>query len=96
MNAPHPIRRTRLEQVMDYCRRVFAEQGHAPSYTMIRDELGLTDRATVRQYVKQAEARGLVTLGDYAGGRGPRRGQRIRLGNASEVQTVRLKKGREL
>jgi hypothetical protein len=46
---------------------------------MIRDGLGIEHDGTVRRYVKQAEAAGLITLADYHGGRGPRCGQRIRL-----------------
>jgi hypothetical protein len=54
---------------------------------MIRDALGIDYDGTVRRYVKQAEAAGLITLADYHGGRGPRRGQRIQLGDPLHLPT---------
>lgn len=94
MNAR--ARPRRLDEIMAFCHRIYRESGHAPSYSMIRDECRITDNATVRQYVKRAEAEGLLTLGEYTGGRGPRRGQRIRLGLPEEADKTRIKMGRDL
>jgi hypothetical protein len=85
-----------MTEVVAYCRAVFAEHGHTPSYSMIRDQFGFYGNGDVRRYVKQAEAGGLLELTDYRGGRGPRRGQRIRLGRPEEADTVRIKMGRDL
>jgi hypothetical protein len=86
----------RMIQLVAYCRRVFEEQGHTPSYSMIREELGIEHDGTVRRYVKQAEQTGLLWLDEYRGGRGPRKGQRIRLGRPDEASTVKIKMGRDL
>lgn len=89
------VRRSRMQQIVDYAHRVFNERGHTPSYSMIQAEFGIEHAGTVRRYVKQAEAAGLVTLGEYSSGRGERV-QRIRLGRPEEADTVRIKRGREL
>lgn len=89
-------RSSRMSQVVDYCRRVFDERGHTPSYSMIRDALRIDSNGNVRRYVKQAEQAGLVSLVAYQGGRGPRQGQRIRLGRPEEAQAIQIKMGRDL
>jgi hypothetical protein len=86
----------RVDALVAYVRRMFEQHGETPSYSMIRDELGFFDNGTVRRAVKVAEAKGDLTLGEYTGGRGPRRGQRIRLGRPEEADTVRIKMGRDL
>jgi hypothetical protein len=64
---------------------------------MIREALRISDDGTVRRYVKQAEAAGLIHLNDeYRGGRGPRCGQRIRMGRPDEIEVPRIKMGRDL
>ncbi len=90
-------RQSRMQQVVAYCRQTVAEIGTAPSYSMIRQALRIGDDGSVRRYVRQAEAAGLIELNDeYRGGRGPRRGQRIRLGLLSEADTKTIKMGRDL
>ncbi len=90
-------RQSRMMQLVDFCRRTIAEKGAPPSYSMIRDGLKISDDGTVRRYVRQAEAAGLLSLNDdYRGGRGPRRGQRIRMGTPDEAQQVTIKMGRDL
>lgn len=86
----------RVDALVAYVRRMFDQCGEAPSYSMIRDELGFFDNGTVRRAVKVAEANGDLTLGDYSGGRGPRRGQRIRLGAPDEADAVKIMMGRDL
>jgi hypothetical protein len=83
-------------QVVDFCRRTIAQQGRAPTYSMIRAELGLAENGTVRRYVKQAEAAGLLTLGEYRGGRGAGNTPRIRFGLPSEADATTIKMGRDL
>lgn len=63
----------RGEQVLAYVRAVIADEGTAPSYSMIRDELGFNCRADVCKVVKRLEKRGLLRRA----GRG--RVRRIRL-----------------
>jgi len=87
---------SRMSQVVDFCQRVVAQQGRAPSYSMIRHELGIEHDGTVRRYVKQAEAAGLLTLGEYRGGRGSGNTPRIRFGLPSEADTTKIKMGRDL
>lgn len=100
MQAParKPRPRKRVEQLVAYCRSNFEQTGIVPSYSMIADELRMFDAGTVRRCVKQAEAAGLITLADYRGGRGPRRGQRIRLGTPAEAAEGRkvLRLGSEI
>jgi hypothetical protein len=89
-----PPRKRRYIEVVDYCRHTLESTGVVPSYSMIRDALRIYDNGTVRKHVKEAEAAGLITLADYRGGRGPRAGQRIRLGTPQEAaegrQTIKL------
>jgi hypothetical protein len=86
-----------MQQLVAYCRLTIAEAGIAPSYSMIRDALKIGDDGSVRRYVRQAEAAGLLSLNDnYRGGRGPRGGQRIRLGLPEEADTRRLAFGHEI
>lgn len=90
-------RQSRMMQLVDFCRRTIATTGTAPSYSMIRDGLKIGDDGTVRRYVRQAEAAGYLSLNDdYRGGRGPRRGQRIRMGTPEEAHVVMIKMGRDL
>ncbi|NYD88766.1 hypothetical protein HD841_000535 [Sphingomonas melonis] len=86
----------RVDALVAYVRRMVAETGNTPSYSMIRDALGFYDNGTIRRAVRAAEAKGLLTLGEYTGGRGPRCGQRIRLGRPEEADTVKIKMGRDL
>lgn len=90
------VRVPRMIQVVDFCRRTIAQQGRAPSYRMIRNELNIEHDGTVRRYVKQAEAAGLLTLGEYRGGRGAGNTPRIRFGLPSEADTTTIKMGRDL
>lgn len=87
---------SRMTQVVDYCQRVVAERGRAPSYSMIRQALRIEHDGTVRRYVKQAEAAGLLTLGEYRGGRGHGSEPRIRFGLPEEADAKRIKMGRDL
>ncbi len=72
-------RRRRYMQVVDFCHEHLAATGSTPTYSVIGGALRIADAGTVRRYVKQAEAAGLVTLGVYSQGRG-NRVSRIRLG----------------
>lgn len=91
-----PLRATG-QRVVAFCRDHYSRTGNTPSYSMIRDEIGASDNASVRQILKRAEARGLLALnGDYRGGRGPRCGQRIRFGLPEEADKVQIKMGRDL
>lgn len=91
-----PLRATG-QRVVQFCRDHYSRTGHAPSYSMIRDEIGASDNAAVRQILKRAEQRGLLELnGDFRGGRGPRGGQRIQFGLPSEAEPARIKMGRDL
>lgn len=47
-------------QVLAYVRSSIAEQGHAPSYGMICNHLGISDKAAVARIVERLERRGLV------------------------------------
>lgn len=95
--APPPRQRRYIE-VVEYCRAMFAKTGSVPSYSMIAEALRLADKGSVRRCVKEAEAAGLITLAEYKGGRGPRGGQRIRLGTPEEAAEGRqtIKMGYEL
>lgn len=50
----------RGRQVLAFVRNCMDEEGQAPSYTMIRDELGFNDRAEVCRVVERLEYRGLI------------------------------------
>lgn len=63
----------RGRQVLAFVRNCISEEGSAPSYSMIRDELGFNDRADVGKVVKRLEGRGLLHMA------GQGRGRRIRL-----------------
>jgi hypothetical protein len=94
-----PARVRRFEQVASFCRSTFEATGIMPSYSTIADALNIHDRATVRQYVVQAEDRGLlIRSGKCTGGAGRREGQRIRLGTPEEAAEgrQRIKVGCEL
>lgn len=81
-----PNRVRRYEQVVAFCRSFFDQTGAMPSYTTIADALGIHDRATVRQYVVQAEQVGLLSRsGKCVGGAGRTHGQRIRFGKSEDV-----------
>ncbi len=58
----HPPREMgyRTRQVLAYVRAVVASEGCAPSYAMIRDELGLAHEGHVCRIIKRLEQRGLV------------------------------------
>ena len=77
MSSSSP-RRRRYMQVVDFCHEHMAATGSTPTYSVIGGALRIADAGTVRRYVKQAEAAGLVTLGEYSQGRGDRV-SRIRL-----------------
>jgi len=63
-NAPRELG-YRGRQVLAFVRKTIEEHGHAPSYTMIRDELGFNDRAEVCRVVQKLEKRGLLSrVGD--------------------------------
>ena len=51
----------RGRQVLAYVQCVIAEEGTAPSYSMIRDELGFPSRAEVCRVVQRLESRGLLS-----------------------------------
>lgn len=63
----------RQSQVLRYVRQTIAEDGRAPSYGMIREELGIRSRGKVCEIVDRLERRGLLRRA----GRG--RVRRIRL-----------------
>jgi SOS-response transcriptional repressor LexA len=46
--------------VLAYVQATIAEYGRAPSYGMIRDALGFTDKSDVRRVVRRLEKRGLL------------------------------------
>jgi DNA-binding MarR family transcriptional regulator len=48
-------------QVLEYVNATIAAEGRAPSYGMIRDELGLESKGHVSNIVKRLEKRGLVS-----------------------------------
>lgn len=48
-------------QVLAYVQETLASDGRAPSYGMIRDELGLTDKGEVGKIVKRLERRGVLS-----------------------------------
>lgn len=50
----------RASQVLAYTRRVIAEQGIAPSYDMICDELGIGTRGEVSRIISDLERRGML------------------------------------
>jgi hypothetical protein len=96
--AHQPNRVRRYEQVVQYCRQFHERTGEVPSYSTIAAALGIHDRSDVRKYVAQAERMGFLTRsGEYTGGSGRTKGQRIRLGTPQEAaeghQSIRF--GRE-
>lgn len=64
----------RAVQVLGYVRSAIVEDGQAPSYGMIRNQLGFTDRADVHRVIVRLEKRGLLSRA------GSGRVRRIRLG----------------
>lgn len=50
----------RQAQVLSYVRQVMADEGRAPSYQMICDELGFGGREHVHRIVKRLERRALL------------------------------------
>lgn len=58
-NAPRELG-FRGRQVLAYIRSCIDLEGRAPSYGMIREELGLADNGQVRLIVTRLERRGLV------------------------------------
>jgi hypothetical protein len=81
-----PNRVRRYEQVVAFCRSFFDQTGAMPSYTTIANALGIHDRATVRQYVVEAEGYGLLSRsGKCVGGAGRTHGQRIRFGRPEDA-----------
>lgn len=64
----------RSAQVLDYVRRTVADEGRAPSYSMIADELGIATKGEVCKLVQRLERRGLLARA------GSGRVRRIRLG----------------
>lgn len=85
----------RYVEVVEFCHQYARENGAAPSYSKIRQALRIEHDGTVRRYVKQAEAAGLITLGEFTGGRGDTV-KRIRLGRPGEADTQRIRLGRDL
>lgn len=63
----------RGRQVLAYVRETINAEGQPPSYGMICDELGFSDRADVCKVVQRLERRGLVRRA------GEGRARRIRL-----------------
>ena len=51
----------RGRQVLEFVRITIASEGRAPSYAMIADTLGFTDRADVCRVVQRLEQRGLIS-----------------------------------
>jgi SOS-response transcriptional repressor LexA len=47
-------------QVLSYVRETIANEGQAPSYAMIRDQLGFTHECHVLRVVSRLENRGLL------------------------------------
>lgn len=95
---PKSARQRRYLQLVDYCRRAYAATGIVPSYSMIAEALKISHAGTVRRYVHQAADAGLISLAPTVGGRGPRRGERIRLGTPEEAAEGRkaIAYGRDL
>lgn len=50
----------RASQVLAYTQLIIEEQGSAPSYSMICDELGIATRGEVSRIVSDLERRGLL------------------------------------
>lgn len=50
----------RGRQVLDFVRSTIAQQGRAPSYAMIRDELNFADTAQVFRVIERLERRGAI------------------------------------
>lgn len=50
----------RAVQVLGYVRSTIAEEGQAPSYSMIRDQLGIGTKGEVCEIVERLERRGLL------------------------------------
>ena len=59
MRAPRELG-YRGRQVLAFVRDCIDSEGHAPSYTTIRDTLGFNDRAEVCRVVARLAGRGLV------------------------------------
>jgi SOS-response transcriptional repressor LexA len=51
----------RGQQVLAFVQIMIAEGGSAPSYSMIRDELGFNDKTDVRRVIERLERRGLLS-----------------------------------
>lgn len=73
MKASHRVLGYRGSQVLAYVRQTIDQEGMAPSYRMIRDELGIGTKGEVAEIVGRLERRGLLRRA----GRG--RVRRIRL-----------------
>lgn len=70
MNAHTPFLTGRVlgyrsVQVLTYVRQTIDDTGRAPSYAMIRDQLGFNDKAEVCHIVKRLEKRGLLRRAGY-------------------------------
>lgn len=50
----------RAVQVLEFVRLTIESDGQAPSYDMIRDELGISSKAKVSDIVRRLERRGLL------------------------------------
>ena len=50
----------RSTQVLAFVRQTIAEEGRAPSYSMIADALGIAHRGKVSEVIERLERRGLV------------------------------------
>lgn len=72
--ASHRVLGYRGAQVLDYVQRVLRDEGQAPSYSMIRDELGIHTKGEVCEIVGRLERRGLLRRVGHG------RIRRIRLG----------------
>lgn len=91
-----PARPRRYIQVADYCARVVSEGGLIPSYNQICKALRISHRGTVRRYVMQAEAKGLlIRAGHAAGGMGSKN-RRLRLGRPDEAEAKTIQPGYHL
>lgn len=61
MRASQRIIGYRGVQVLAYVQDTIASEGRAPSYRMIRDQLGICDKGDVGKIVKRLEQRGLLS-----------------------------------
>jgi SOS-response transcriptional repressor LexA len=50
----------RAQQVLGYVERTYARDGIAPSYSMIRDELGMYSKSNVQRTIESLERQGLL------------------------------------